>query len=150
MKKLLILLIFTGLNGFSQTFEVVNKGYYYGIVGDTILSNRTTDLKVLTDVQEYLEKNNLEGGEVVRPRLNVTRKKTSPTPPTIIRDTVYVNNGDISIGNQWMGEPIKSTLVYGKFISDTGTTGEIRIAETYICMYSNKHMGKNCLSNLVI
>lgn len=61
MKKLLILLIFTGLNGFSQTFEVVNKGYYYGIVGDTILSNRTTDLKVLTDVQEYLEKNNLEG-----------------------------------------------------------------------------------------
>lgn len=120
MKVLVIIILFIGFNAFSQTFDVVNKGYYYGKVGEVILPNRTTDLKALTDVQEYLDNNNLESGEVVRPTLEVKRKKTLPTPPTIIRDTVYINNGDISIGNQWMGEPIKSTIVYGKIISDTG------------------------------
>lgn len=119
MKKLLILL-FIGFNAFSQTFEVVNKGYYYGVVGETTLPNRTTDLKSLTDVQEYLDKNNLEHGEVVRPPLEVKRKKTISQPPTIIRDTVYINNGDISIGNQWMGEPIREVKATGNIISDTG------------------------------
>lgn len=115
MKNILIILIFTGLNAFSQTFEVVNKGYYYGKVGDIILLNRTTDLKALTDVQEYLESNNLEIGTVIRPPLEVKRKKTTPA---VIRDTVYINS-DISIGNQWMGEPIKEVKATGSIISDT-------------------------------
>lgn len=116
MKKLLIIL-FLGFTAFGQTFEVVNKGYYYGVVGDTVLTNRTTDLKALTDVQEYLEMNNLELGEVVRPRLEVKRKNTTTKPPEVIRDTVWLNNGDISIGNQWMGEPIKLPI-YGTIIHD--------------------------------
>lgn len=116
MKKLLIIILLAGFSAFSQTFEVVNKGYYYGKVGDTILPNRTTDLKSLTDVQEYLEKHNLEFGTVMRPPLEVKRKKT--TPPSVIRDTIYINNGDISIGNQWMGEPVKEVKATGLVMSD--------------------------------
>lgn len=116
MKNILIILIFTGLNAFSQTFEVVNKGYYYGVVGEFTLPNRTTDLKALTDVQEYLESNNLETGMVIRPHLEVKRKRTSPA---VIRDTVYINS-DIYIGNQWMGEPIIEVKATGNIISDTG------------------------------
>lgn len=120
MKKLLIILLFIGFSAFSQTFDVVNKGYYYGVVGETTLPNRTTDLKALTDVQEYLDKNNLEYGEVIRPPLEVKRKKTIPNPPAVIRDTVYINNGEISIGNQWMGDPIIEVKATGTIISDTG------------------------------
>lgn len=132
MKKLLIILLFIGFNAFSQTFEVVNKGYYYGQVGNVKLPNRTTDLKALTDVQEYLEANNLENGQVVRPPLEVSRKKSPTTPPQVIRDTVlvhmpiivkdtvYVGAGgsEISIGNQWMGEPITETKATGSIIAD--------------------------------
>lgn len=120
MKRLLIIILFIGFSCYSQTFEVVNKGYYYGEVGTVKLPNRTTDLKALTDVQEYLEANNLENGQVVRPPLEVSRKKTIPTPPQIIRDTIYINNGDISIGNQWMGELIREVKVTGTPISDNG------------------------------
>lgn len=121
MKRLLIIILFTGFSCFGQTFEVVNKGYYYGQVGEVKLPNRTTDLKALTDVQEYLESNNLENGEVVRPPLEVKRKKTISHPHTIIiRDTIYINNGEILIGNQWMGEPIREVKATGNIISDTG------------------------------
>lgn len=114
--KITSLIILFCIYANSQTFEVVNKGYYYGKVGDTILPNRTTDLKALTDVQEYLEKHNLELGIVVRPSLEVKRKGTNPT---VIRDTVYINS-DISIGNQWMSEPIREVKATGSIISDTG------------------------------
>lgn len=120
MKQLLIILSFIGFIAFPQTFEVVNKGYYYGEVGSVKLPNRTTDLKALTDVQEYLDEHNLESGQVLRPPLEVKRKKTISQPPTIIRDTIYINNGDISIGNQWMGEPIREVKMTGNIISDTG------------------------------
>lgn len=116
MKRLLIIILFTGFSCFSQTFEVVNKGYYYGKVGDTVLPNRTTDLKALTDVQEHLENHNLEIGTVIRPSLEVKRKRTNPT---VIRDTVYINS-DISIGNQWMGEPVKEMKLTGTPIYDNG------------------------------
>lgn len=114
--KITSLIILLCIYANSQTFEVVNKGYYYGKVGDTVLPNRTTDLKALTDVQEYLEKNNLEIGTVIRPSLEVKRKRTNTT---VIRDTVYINS-DISIGNQWMGEPIREVKATGNIISDTG------------------------------
>src|SRR5690606_4783775 len=33
---------------------------------------------------------------------------------------IYINNGDISIGNQWMGEPVKEMKITGTPIYDNG------------------------------
>lgn len=127
MKKIFIIaILLLSITSIAQT----NKGYYYGAVGDVKLPNRTTDLKAFTDVYEYLEKNNLEEGFVHRPLLEVKRKKSSITPEKIIdtviiketvivRDTVYITS-DISVGNQWMGDPIVDIKVRGNIIVDEG------------------------------
>lgn len=102
MKKtiyLAFILIASVLN--SQSFQVVQSGYYNGIVGDTILRNRTTSLKALTDVQNYLEENNLTEGSVNMPFLKVTREYVETIP-----DTIFINNTEIIVGNSYIGNPI--------------------------------------------
>lgn len=120
----LLILITTIIN--AQTFEVVQKGYYNGIVGDSVLQNRTTQLKALTDVQNYLEANNMSYGEVRGSFLVVTRKTLKPvivndtirniiTVNDTIRNTITVNDTlrepILLISNSYMGPNVYNETI---------------------------------------
>lgn len=122
--------------------EVIRKGYFYGVVGVDTLQNRTTDLKALLDVQNYLKANKKTYGEVRGSYLAVTHDTTSVTPE-IIRDTIYIPKDTIKgveliVTNSYLGPDVtgafqvnrlKREIWFGNFESLESFKNETNIRE---------------------
>lgn len=113
MKKTLFILILLLLTSIIQAQTTITRGgYWNGKVADTILPNRLSDLKAIKDVENYLEAQNLEYGEVLQP-IYVIRRQKADIQPIVETDTVVVKDTIKSTVfvpfNSYLGPPIDMT-----------------------------------------
>lgn len=99
----------------SQTIESNQRGYYKAKVGDTILSNRTTERKAKDDGLNYALKNGFDSYKILFPDyVNVKLKgfKKDTIAPPVIKDT-------IAIDHVFKFDPDKLGIVQGVVDYDT-------------------------------
>lgn len=118
MKQLLIIILFIGFNAFGQTPNSTQKGYYLQMIGDSVVGQNTRPDKAFFDLYNYMKERKIKKGIVISPYWEIDIDYSDAPGP--ITDTVWLNNGDISIGNQWMGEPVKEMKITGTPIYDNG------------------------------
>src|SRR5690606_20344062 len=118
MKNILIVLLFAAFSCYAQKPKSTQKGYYTTMVGDSVIGQNARPDKAFFDLYNYMRERKITKGIVTSPYWEVSIDYSDQV--TAKTDTVIIYNGDISIGNQWMGEPVKEVKATGTVIYDTG------------------------------